>query len=99
VIDFVRRWNQKTEIAVDRLVTWVGLSRGKYYEWRERYGKVNEHNGWIPRDAWLAPWEREAIVPSSSAPAILQMARPGSLASAFGSRLTSGLVSGLSRAG
>jgi transposase len=22
--------------------------------WRERYGKVNEHNGWVPRDFWLA---------------------------------------------
>ena len=19
-------------------------------DWRERYGRVNEHNGWVPRD-------------------------------------------------
>ena len=25
----------------------------KFYDWRERYGKVNEHNGWVPRDFWL----------------------------------------------
>lgn len=23
---------------------------------------MNEHNSWIPRDHWLEPWEREAIV-------------------------------------
>ena len=27
-----------------------------------RYGKVNEHNSWIPRDFWLEPWEKEKII-------------------------------------
>jgi len=45
-----------------RLVKGLGLSRSKYYDWRRRYGKVNEHNAWIPRDHWLADWEKEAIV-------------------------------------
>tara|TARA_B100000686_G_C16706863_1_gene926805 strand:- start:58 stop:1080 length:1023 start_codon:yes stop_codon:yes gene_type:complete len=27
-----------------------------------RYGKVNEHTGWIPRDHWLTPEERQAIL-------------------------------------
>jgi putative transposase len=27
-----------------------------------RYGKVNEHNAWIPRDWWLEDWEKQAIV-------------------------------------
>jgi len=26
------------------------------------YGKVNEHNGWIPRDFWLEDWEKQAII-------------------------------------
>src|ERR1019366_2710216 len=34
----------------------------KFYDWRERYGRVNEHNGWVPRDFWLAPWEKQAII-------------------------------------
>ena len=29
---------------------------------RQRYGRVNEHNSWVPRDFWLAPWEKEAII-------------------------------------
>jgi len=44
------------------LVGLIGISRSKYYAWRKRYGKVNEHNSWIPRDFWLEAWEREAIV-------------------------------------
>ena len=23
---------------------------------------MNEHNGWIPRDFWLEPWEKQAII-------------------------------------
>jgi hypothetical protein len=29
---------------------------------RERCGKVNENNGWVPRDFWLEDWEKRAIV-------------------------------------
>jgi transposase InsO family protein len=49
-------------LAATRLVGWVGLGRSKFYTWRRRYGCVNEHNAWVPRDHWLEPWEREAIV-------------------------------------
>ena len=38
------------------------MTTSKFYTWRERYGKVNEHNGRIPRDFWLEPWEKEAII-------------------------------------
>ena len=45
-----------------QLVDWIGISRSKYFDWRHRYGKVNEHNAWLPRDHWLEDWEQEAIV-------------------------------------
>ena len=38
------------------------MRASKFYSWRERYGRVNEHNGWIPRDFWLEEWEKQAIV-------------------------------------
>ena len=38
------------------------LSGSKYYEWRDRYGQANEHNVLIPRDHWLEPWEKDAII-------------------------------------
>ena len=49
-MDFVRRWSEKTEIGAGRFIAWLGITTSKFYDWRERYGKVNEHNGWVPRD-------------------------------------------------
>ena len=41
---------------------WLDITASKFYDWRERYGKVNEHNGWVPRDFWLEEWEKQAII-------------------------------------
>ena len=38
------------------------MTASKFYDWRQRYGCVNEHNGWVPRDFWLELWEKEAII-------------------------------------
>ena len=62
VVDFVREIGMKTKIGQERLVRWLGIARSKFYEWKGRYGKANEHNGRIPRDFWVLEWEREAIV-------------------------------------
>ena len=62
VVDFVKKWSRKTEMAVVLFVGWLGLSRSKYYDWQDRYGKVNEHNKAIPRDHWLEEWEKKKIV-------------------------------------
>jgi len=62
VIDFVNRWSGRTELAVKRMVGWLNVSSSKFYDWRGRYGKVNEHNAWVPRDHWLEAWEKTAIL-------------------------------------
>ena len=41
---------------------WLRISSSKFYSWKERYGRLNEHNGQIPRDFWLEDWEKQAIV-------------------------------------
>jgi putative transposase len=61
-VDFVNLWSEKTEVPNVRFVSWLGVRRGKFHDWRRRYGKVNEHNAWVPRDHWLEPWERQAII-------------------------------------
>jgi transposase InsO family protein len=53
---------EKTEVPLVKFVEWLGIARAKFYEWRRRYGKANEHNGKIPRDHWTEFWEREAII-------------------------------------
>ena len=61
-MDFVNQWSEKTELGLGRFIGWLGIGRSKFYNWHARYGKVNEHNGKIPRDFWLLDWERQAIV-------------------------------------
>jgi putative transposase len=61
-VDYVRYWKQRTELPSKRLVGWIGIGQSKFYDWRDRYGKVNEHNAWVPRDWWLQDWEKEAII-------------------------------------
>jgi transposase InsO family protein len=62
IVDYVQRWSDRTGLPAKRLVQWIGLGMSKYYDWKERYGQVNEHNGLVPRDHWLEAWEREAIL-------------------------------------
>jgi putative transposase len=62
VVDFVNHWMRKTDISTSRFIAWLGLGQSKFYDWRKRYGKVNEHNSLIPRDFWLLPGEKEAVI-------------------------------------
>jgi len=61
-VDYVRHWTEHAELPAKRLLGWLGLGTSKFHQWRNRYGKVNEHNGKIPRDWWLEDWEKQAIV-------------------------------------
>jgi putative transposase len=61
-VDFVRNWANKTGLAIERLLQWLELSAGKFYDWRQRYGRTNQHNGWVPRDFWLTDCEKKAIL-------------------------------------
>jgi putative transposase len=58
----VRTWSGKTELPAEKFVGWIGIARGKFFDWKKRYGKANEHNALIPRDFWIEDWERSAIV-------------------------------------
>ena len=62
MVDYVRYWTDQAETPAKQILGWMGVPEGTYYKWRKRYGQVNEHNGWIPRDHWLEDWERRAIV-------------------------------------
>lgn len=62
MVDFVRVWANKTELAAEKFICWLGVARGKFFDWKNRYGKANEHNGLVPRDFWTEPEERRAII-------------------------------------
>jgi transposase InsO family protein len=61
-VDFVNYWSDKTCIAAGWIIARLGISQSKFYDWRARYGKVNEHNSLTPRDFWLLPSEKDAII-------------------------------------
>jgi transposase InsO family protein len=62
VVDYVDYWTERAELSARRLLDWLMLREGKFYDWKQRYGKLNAHNGKIPRDWWLEAWEKQAIV-------------------------------------
>jgi transposase InsO family protein len=62
IVDYLKYWSDRTELPARQLLNWLGLSTSKFHSWKSRYGKANTHNGKIPRDYWLEPWERQAII-------------------------------------
>jgi putative transposase len=62
VVDYVKHWSERTELPRTRLVRWLGLGTSKFYQWQDRYGQANEHNGQVSRDFWLQEWEQRAIL-------------------------------------
>jgi len=58
----VREWAEKTEIKADSFIAWLSISRGKFFDWKKRYGKANEHNAEVPRDFWIDQEEKQAII-------------------------------------
>jgi len=62
LMDFIRCWSDRSWISASKFIGWLDIGSSKYYDWKRSYGKINEHNGWIPRDFWIEDWERKAIV-------------------------------------
>jgi transposase InsO family protein len=61
LVDFVRAWSDKCDIPVSRFLRWIGIGASKFHDWKQRFGKVNEHNAWVPRDHWLTADEKQRI--------------------------------------
>jgi putative transposase len=61
IVDFIRTWSDKTDIPVCRFLPWIDIGTSKFHDWKQRFGKVNEHNAWVPRDHWLTNDEKQRI--------------------------------------
>jgi putative transposase len=62
VVDFTGHWAEKSGLTIEQLLGWLELSAGKFYDWRQRYGQANQHNGRVPRNFWLQEGEKQAIL-------------------------------------
>jgi len=61
-LNYLHYWRNRTGIAITRILVWVNLSTGKYYNWRKRYNLDNRHNGSVPKSHYILPWEKEAVI-------------------------------------
>jgi putative transposase len=62
VVDFVRAFSQRIGRSVSWVLRRLAIAPTQYHRWTARYGSVTTHNGLIPRDHWLTPAERQAIL-------------------------------------
>ena len=62
IVDYVHHWKKRTGVPAKNIVQWIGIAEGKFFDWKKRYGKINQHNGSVPRDWWLTDEEKEKIV-------------------------------------
>ena len=62
IVDYVNYWKDRSGISSKQIVAWIGCGSSKFYDWKSRYGKANEHNGQVPRDFWIEDWEKRAIL-------------------------------------
>lgn len=61
-MDDVHRWSKTAELTAKTLLAWLGVSTSKFHEWKRHYGTPHAHHAHMPRDGWLAPWEKQAIL-------------------------------------
>src|SRR2546423_9479084 len=54
VVDFVRRWSEKTEIGAGRFIEWLDIAASKFYDWRGTSSHVNKRKRRGPRHLWVA---------------------------------------------
>lgn len=62
IVRYVLMVTHRSGLRLKRVLAWIGLKKSTYYEWQERLGLPNRHNGKIPRSTWILPWERDAII-------------------------------------
>jgi len=61
IVDRINYLKERTGIPVYRMLKMASIPSSKFYDWKQRYGTPNFHNGKAPRDWWLEPWEAAAI--------------------------------------
>jgi len=53
---------ERSHLKITKVIEMTGIGRPKFYDWRNRLGMDNNHNGKIPKAHWLLPQERQAII-------------------------------------
>lgn len=61
-MEFVNHISSNSQIGIMTMLRMLSISHSKYYDWKNRFSKENNHNGKIPKQHWLTPEEIQAII-------------------------------------
>lgn len=61
-MDYISEMKRRTGFKLDYFLNHLELPKSKYYDWKVRSGKENNHNGKIPKQHWHTPDEEKAII-------------------------------------
>jgi transposase InsO family protein len=62
IVQFIEKIANNSNNGIMEMIAMIGISRSKYYDWKARSGIENRHNGQMPKQHWLTPDERRAII-------------------------------------
>lgn len=62
MVDFTENIVKRSHLTIVIILSMLKIRRNKYYEWKKRYGTLNNHNGKQPKKHWLTPAEKQAVI-------------------------------------
>ena len=62
IVETVERCVARSTLSMSNLLARIGLSRHRFWDWKRRRSRPNAHNATVPKDGWLLPWEKDAII-------------------------------------
>ncbi|MFW7381674.1 MAG: transposase [Oligoflexus sp.] len=62
IVEDIERLCLLTGISLNSCLKTLGIRKPRFYDWKERKGLENKHNGMIPKDTWILESERQAII-------------------------------------
>jgi transposase InsO family protein len=62
IVDYIKHWTNRSGLPAKKLLGWLGLAASKFHQWKQRYGRPDQHNSRVPRDGWLADSDKQAIL-------------------------------------
>lgn len=62
MIKYSKNILDRSHLSRKQIIDLLGISVSKYYSWNNRVGLCNHHNGLQPKQHWLTPEEKQAIL-------------------------------------
>ena len=62
IVTTISIYHDRTGYPLRTLLSIADIPAGKFYDWRNRVLLPNRHHGILPREHWLLPWEKAAII-------------------------------------